>query len=187
MAYPGVWEEDRRGDRVKRRTIWCRFWGWFAGRCGLRKKERARALPLLWTQEKMQKLECDNRYQCNGKKIVAPVLISVESRADNNRIDAHLVLPIYDSKNWIGDFSEPAVEWEKSGKPGVFYTDPEKAGKYRALSLGKKGQVLSGFTEHTIQDIGINIKPQTGAFQFYPGSGMPKLWRDAAAVAVEAW
>lgn len=68
----------------------------------------------------------------------------------------------------------------------MFYTDPEKAGKYRALSLGKKGQVLSGFTGHTIHDIGINVKSQTGALLFYPGSGMPKLWRDAAAVAVEA-
>ena len=122
-----------------------------------------------------------------GKKIVVPVLISVESRADNNRIDAHLVLTVYDSKDWIGDFSEPAVKVEKSGNPGVFYTNPEKAEKYSALSLGKKGTILSGFTGHTIQDIGINVKPQMGALQFYPGSGMPKLWRDAAAVAVEAW
>ena len=114
------------------------------------------------------------------------MLISVESRADNNRIDAHLVLPIYDSKNWIGDFSEPAVKVEKSGNPGVFYTNPEKAGKYSVLRINKE-TILSGFTGHTIQDIGINVKSQTGAFLFYPGSGMPKLWRDAAAVAVEAW
>ena len=111
----------------------------------------------------------------NGKKVVIPVLVSVESRADNNRIDAHLVLTVYDSKDWIGDFLEPAVEIEKSGKPGVFYTDPEKAGKYRALSLGKKGQVLSGFTGHTIQDIGINVKSQSETLQFKSWFGDSKV------------
>lgn len=66
------------------------------------------------------------------------------------------------------------------------YTNPEKAEKYRVLRINKE-QVPFGFTGHTIHDIGINVKSQTGALQFYPGSGMPKLWRDAAAVAVEAW
>ena len=108
------------------------------------------------------------------------------SQAKNQDIDAHLVLTVYDSKDWIGDFLEPAVKIEKSGKPGIFYTDPEKAGKYSVLRINKE-TILSGFTGHTIQDIGINVKSQTGAFLFYPGSGMPKLWRDAAAVAVEAW
>ena len=86
-----------------------------------------------------------------------------------------MVLTVYDSKDWIGDFLEPAVKIEKSGKPGVFYTDPEKAGKYRALSLGKKGQVLSGFTGHTIQDIGINVKSQNETLQFKSWFGDSKV------------
>ena len=75
----------------------------------------------------------------------------------------------------MGDFLEPAVEIEKSGNPGVFYTDPEKAEKYSALSLGKKGTVLSGFTKHTIQDIGINVKSQSETLQFKSWFGDSKV------------
>ena len=102
-------------------------------------------------------------------------MVEAVSQAKNQDIDAHLVLTVYDSKDWMGDFLEPAVEIEKSGNPGVFYTDPEKAEKYSALSLGKKGTVLSGFTKHTIQDIGINVKSQSETLQFKSWFGDSKV------------
>lgn len=111
----------------------------------------------------------------NRKKVVIPVLVEAVSQAKNQDIDAHLVLTVYDSKDWMGDFLEPAVEIEKSGNPGVFYTDPKKAEKYSALSLGKKGTVLSGFTGHTIQDIGINVKSQSETLQFKSWFGDSKV------------
>ena len=96
------------------------------------------------------------------------------SQAKNQDIDAHLVLTVYDSKDWIGDFLEPAVKIEKSGKPGVFYTDPEKAGKYSVLRINKE-TILSGFTGHTIHDIGINVKSQSETLQFKSWFGDSKV------------
>ena len=85
-----------------------------------------------------------------------------------------MVLTVYDSKDWIGDFLEPAVKIEKSGKPGIFYTDPEKAGKYSVLRINKE-TILSGFTGHTIQDIGINVKSQSETLQFKSWFGDSKV------------
>ena len=67
-----------------------------------------------------------------GKKIVIPILIEAVSRIKKGNIDSHLVLTVFDSKNWIAQFLQPAVDLEKQGKIGLFYFDHEKAEKYNA-------------------------------------------------------
>lgn len=91
----------------------------------------------------------------DGRKFVAPVLIDTASAADGQRIDAHLILTIYDSSDWVNQFLIPAIEAEKNGI-GIFYFDEEKAGRYRTLS-NRKGRIPTGFV-HTIDDVGSPVK-----------------------------
>ena len=112
-----------------------------------------------------------------GKKVVVPVLIEATSQADNNDVDAHLVLTVYDSKDWREKFLRPALEAEKNGI-GVFYFDPKKAGRYSAYSLKLAGTILSGYV-HNITDPGSpvkgNFKKQTETLQFKRWFGGSKV------------
>ena len=90
-----------------------------------------------------------------GKKIVVPVLIEATSSADNERIDSHLVLTVYDESDWMGKFLKPALEAEKNGV-GIFYFDKEKASRYSALSK-KEGSIPTGLV-HNINDDGSPVK-----------------------------
>ena len=92
----------------------------------------------------------------NGKKVVVPVLIETQSNMGGGRIDSHLVLTVYDEKNWIDKFLTPALEAEKKGV-GIFYFDKEKAARYSALSVLKKGSIPTGFV-HNIDDEGSPVK-----------------------------
>ena len=99
----------------------------------------------------------------NGKKVVVPILIEAGSTAENQRIDSHLVLTVYDSSDWINTFLIPAIEAEKKGI-GIFYFDEKKASRYSALS-DRKGSIPSGIY-HNIADAGINVKSEIEILQF---------------------
>ena len=111
-----------------------------------------------------------------GKKVVVPVLIEATSQADNQNIDAHLVLTVYDSNDWREKFLYPALEAEKNGV-GVFYFDPKKAGQYSAYS-NRIGTIPSGYV-HNITDPGSpvkgNFKKQTETLQFMRWFGGSKV------------
>ena len=92
----------------------------------------------------------------NEKKVVVPVLIEAQSDADGQYIDSHLVLTVYDEENWIKKILKPALEAEKKGI-GIFYFDEEKAARYNALSLLKKGIIPTGFV-HNLDDPGSPVK-----------------------------
>jgi hypothetical protein len=79
------------------------------------------------------------------------------------------LLTVFDSKNWIAQFLQPAVDLEKQGKIGLFYFDHEKAEKYNATRALVKRLTGSDHTPgilHKITDIGIKLKPQTETLQF---------------------
>ena len=100
----------------------------------------------------------------NGNKVVVPVLIEAESTAENQRIDSHLVLTVYDSSDWMNTFLIPAIAAEKKGI-GIFYFDDKKASRYSALS-NRKGSIPSGIY-HNIADAGINVKSEIEILQFF--------------------
>ena len=95
----------------------------------------------------------------DGKKVVVPIEINVETTVDAQRIDSHLVLTIYDKNNWLNSLLMPAaeVEKQKDDRIGIFYLDTKKAGKYHALSGLEKGRVSSGVL-HNIDDEGLPVK-----------------------------
>ena len=99
----------------------------------------------------------------NGKKVVVPVLIESVKTINNNDIDSHLVLTVYDSNNWMEQFLTPAIKAEKNGV-GIFYFDANKASRYTAYSK-EIGNIPTGFV-HNIAEAGINVKPQTETLQF---------------------
>ena len=99
----------------------------------------------------------------NGKKIVVPVLIESVKTVNNNDIDSHLVLTVYDSKDWMEQFLVPAIKAEKTGI-GIFYFDKAKANRYTAYSK-EIGNIPTGFV-HNIAEAGINVKSQTETLQF---------------------
>jgi len=90
-----------------------------------------------------------------GKKIVVQVLIEATSSADNQFIDSHLVLTVYDESDWMNKFLKPALEAEKNGV-GIFYFDKEKASRYNALS-NRKGIIPTGIV-HNIDENGSPVK-----------------------------
>ena len=103
----------------------------------------------------------------NGKKVVVPVVIATQSMADNSKIDAHLVLTVYDKNDWMERIVKPALKAEKNGI-GIFYLDKQKAEKYAVFSQLKE-RTLSGVI-HNINDPNSPVKgffkKQTETLQF---------------------
>ena len=112
----------------------------------------------------------------NGKKVVVPVLIESVKTINNNDIDSHLVLTVYDSNNWMEQFLAPAIKAEKNGV-GIFYFDANKASRYTAYS-NKIGNIPTGFV-HNIAEANIKVKSQTETLQF-------KKWFDGSKVVDES-
>ena len=112
-----------------------------------------------------------------GKKVVVPVLIETVSNTNKGDIDSHLVLTVYDSKDWINTFLKPALEEEKKNRVGIFYFDEKKASRYSVLSKNKK-TITAGYL-HTIHDEGSpvkgNFKKQTETLQFKEWFGKSKV------------
>ena len=78
----------------------------------------------------------------DGSKVVVPVLIESVKTINNNDIDSHLVLTVYDSNNWMEQFLAPAIKAEKNGV-GIFSFDAKKASRYTAYS-NKIGNIPTG-------------------------------------------
>ena len=112
-----------------------------------------------------------------GKKVVVPVLIETVSNTNKGDIDSHLVLTVYDSKDWINTFLKPALEEEKKNRVGIFYFDEKKASRYSVLSKNKK-TITAGYL-HTIHDEGSPVKgefkKQTETLQFKEWFGKSKV------------
>ena len=112
-----------------------------------------------------------------GKKVVVPVLLETVSNTNKGDIDSHLVLTVYDSKDWINTFLKPALEEEKKNRVGIFYFDEKKASRYSVLSKNKK-TITAGYL-HTIHDEGSpvkgNFKKQTETLQFKEWFGKSKV------------
>lgn len=112
-----------------------------------------------------------------GKKVVVPVLIETVSNTNKGDIDSHLVLTVYDSKDWINTFLKPALEEEKKDRVGIFYFDEKKASRYSVLSKNKK-TITAGYL-HTIHDEGSPVKgkfkKQTETLQFKEWFGKSKV------------
>ena len=92
-----------------------------------------------------------------GKRVVVPVLIESQVQADGDAVDAHLVLTVYDSSDWVGQFVNPAVAAEKAKGVGVFYLDQKRTGHINALRGLVKGVAASGVL-HRIDDPGSPVK-----------------------------
>lgn len=112
-----------------------------------------------------------------GKKVVVPVLIETVSNTNKGDIDSHLVLTVYDSKDWINTFLKPALEEEKKNRVGIFYFDEKKASRYSVLSKNKK-TITAGYL-HTIHDewspVKGEFKKQTETLQFKEWFGKSKV------------
>ncbi len=97
----------------------------------------------------------------------------------DNDIDAHVVLTVYDTNDWMKQFIDPALKAEKNGA-GVFYLDKEKATKYGALRLlaekvsKREGGEFNGVI-HNISKAGIKVKGQSETLQLKRWFGDSKV------------
>ena len=80
----------------------------------------------------------------NGTKVIIPVIIESEAMADENKIDSHIILTVYDKKDWLNSIVEPAIVEENKGRIGIFYLNKEKASRYAAFSQ-LKGRTSTSF------------------------------------------
>ena len=92
----------------------------------------------------------------NGTKVIIPVIIESEAMADENKIDSHIILTVYDKKDWLNSIVEPAIVEENKGRIGIFYLNKEKASRYAAFSQ-LKGRTSTSFL-HKITDEGSPVK-----------------------------
>ena len=92
---------------------------------------------------------------------MVPILIEEESHAGGEHIDSHVILTVYDRKDWLDKLVKPAVDIENRGKIGVFYLN-EKARSYSAFRQ-LKGDLTSDFL-HNINDNGSPVKDKYKVF-----------------------
>ena len=68
--------------------------------------------------------------QGKNEKCIAPVLIETTGMIDGQEIDAHLVLTVYDPKDWAQEYLTKAIEAEEKGDVGIFFFDEAKIKDY---------------------------------------------------------
>ncbi|MBQ7251826.1 MAG: zeta toxin family protein [Kiritimatiellae bacterium] len=107
----------------------------------------------------------------DGGRVLVPVLIEAQARADGEQIDSHLVLTVYSDPDWVEKFVKPAIKAEEKGI-GVFYVDASQLGQGMPFRGLKKGVLMSNVRHH-IDDPGSPVKD---IFKKQPDTRQFKRW-----------